>query len=430
MGSKAFGALTRSYARAHFGKSLLWCLGELVFAYFLTEVAGLSGWAMAMVMSAGMTANAGIDMLIGQHLARRPITLAEAGQAQMTGVSASAAALLMLFFTSFVPAPLRTGYALLTMLVFRASYALYDVPQNTMLSLGTADAAGRQRVSALRLLLSGAASLTVAAATAAILALTGEDSRRSTFCACAAAFALIAIATAYDLARATQVFRRRSSMPVRAGALPGILGPSLSLAVLLLIMFLFSLGVAIYTTLEPYYVSAVMHRGSMAGLLMIALSLGVMAGQPLWLKRARSAAPCALRVPLLLLLVALAVFALCAPLGVYAQLGSALLLGIAQGGVGQMIWAAYSDSVSARAPGREALAFGVLTGVGKMGLVVSTVVVGGAVTINHHAHDKVSSLLMAMIPIPMLCIAIMLGVLTLAMTRTNRLATPSRLKLH
>jgi len=415
MGSESDRSLTWNYARAHFGKSLFWHSGELTFAWYLTEVAGLSGWAMATVMGIAMTVNALIDIMVGRHLAGIDTALARAGRTQRTGAIASALALLALFAISFMPPAFRPGFALATMLAFRIAYAVYDVPQNSMMSLGTADVAGRRRVSALRLVFGGAASVTVAGAMAAMLALMRTEDRRVAFAIAAASFALVACWTALALARTTRRFSAKlAALPKEALSGSDTVRPTLPLPVLLLAMFSIAIANSIFTKLEPYYVSAVATTEVSPGILMVAAVLGVSTGQPLWLRFFRVARKPAPHAPFLLMLLALALFGLLAPLGVVGQSVGAFLCGVAEGGTAQVMWTALANSASARAKGRETQVFGLFTGVAKLGIAAGAVAVGGTVANVGHSGGAAAGLLATMVLLPMPGIALALLLLVLA----------------
>lgn len=308
----------------------------------------------------------------------------------------------MLFATSFLPESARLAYALTTMLAFRAAYALYDVPQNAMLSLGTLDPEGRARVAALRLVLSGCAAVAVAAAMAAIIAFVDPAAHRLAFAGCALLFAPIAVLTALALERESRPFRSHAASLHEERTEPWT--ATLSLPRLLAAMLLVSMATATFIKLEPYYVAAIASQAPGAGTLMIAVSFGLLLSQPIWLRLSGEGLYGGIEAPLLLLLVALLAMGLLAPLGSAAQLGGALLFGFANGGIGMRVWAAYSNSVCARAAGSEALAFGLLSGTSKLGISASAAMAGGAIILAGQSDDRAANLLLAMIALPFPCV--------------------------
>lgn len=190
---------TALYGLAHFGKSLLWYGGELLFAYHLTEVAGLDSAAMGLVLGVGFLASAGLDLAIGRWLGPRMTQTRSAAALQALGSLAAAAAMVAFFVTPWLPPPLRIGWALASGLAFRFGFAVYDIPQNALMALAADDEAGRSRVAAARISASGMAMLAVAGAVGPLLAAQRVGAGATLLLSLAIAAALVAILTAFAL---------------------------------------------------------------------------------------------------------------------------------------------------------------------------------------------------------------------------------------
>ena len=95
------------YGLAHFGKSLFWYGGEILFAYFLTEIADLPPAAMGLILVSGFVLSATLDLLVGVRLGSRMTDPAAAGRLQLIGAAISGATLLAFFATPFLTKTLR-----------------------------------------------------------------------------------------------------------------------------------------------------------------------------------------------------------------------------------------------------------------------------------------------------------------------------------
>ncbi|OYX17157.1 MAG: hypothetical protein B7Z07_00560 [Sphingomonadales bacterium 32-67-7] len=142
---------------AHLGKSLFWYTSELLFAYFLTELVGLSVSKMGIVLATGFLISAVIDLAVGFGLGNRLTTASSAGRLQFVGALFCSASLVAVFLGAWIPMEFRFGYAIATGIAFRLGFAAYDIPQNALMALATADPHSRLRIASARIWFSGAA---------------------------------------------------------------------------------------------------------------------------------------------------------------------------------------------------------------------------------------------------------------------------------
>jgi Na+/melibiose symporter-like transporter len=163
LGVRGAWTATLLYGCAHYGKSLFWYASEFLFAFFLTEVGAISADRMGLVLAAGLFVSAGIDIGVGSQLSRLLPNAASAGRLQLAGAAASAASMLLMFACYWLPDDVRLLAVLAMSLMFRIAYALYDIPQNSLLSLATDSERARTNVASMRYVFSGLAALTVAA---------------------------------------------------------------------------------------------------------------------------------------------------------------------------------------------------------------------------------------------------------------------------
>ena len=365
LGEPRARAATLAYGFAHYGKSLFWYAGELLFAFFLTEIAGLPANHMGLVLAVGFLASAGLDIVVGSGLSSR-LERSQAGRCQLIGALMATSALY------WAPRGFQFPLALAANVVFRSAYALYDVPQNALLSLATTSARGRSNLAGLRHVFSGLASLTVAASIAPLMVSTSADARAVRFCLGAATLSVVAVGSAALLTRAL----RGGSAPAPAKPRPSGERVGRKALTLIGLMFVVSFGAPVFTRLEPYYAQFVIGDAALGAAILIAVALGLIVGQPAWICACRRLSRAdALIAAAIALALAGGVFALASGRGAWPNLFAALLCGAAGGGLGMTLWAAFGDAV-ANGGGRQAFSFALFTASSKLSLAVSAGMIG------------------------------------------------------
>lgn len=370
----------RRYGLAHFGKSLFWYTSELLFAYYLSEVCGLPTRAMGLVLALGFLAGAVADLWVGTAFADRLATARGAARLQAFGAMASAATLTLLFAGAGLSPAARLPYALVVGLAFRVAYALYDLPQNALLTLATDGFDERVRLSSLRLFFSGVASLAVAASTGPLLSAVIPFDRPVRYVVVALAWSAVGLLSAWRLSRGpwSDVGDPRPQASPRPFL--RMLAPTREIRPLLGLFFAVSATASVFSKIEPYYASFVIRAPFWGGAILMAMSAAAALSQPLWSRLA----PRLSRRSLLTLcsgitIAASLMFIACARSPLVA-LALAALIGAANGGVGVVLWAAFADAVS-RAPAfRRSAAYGLLTAVIKLALGLSGLMIGEALS--------------------------------------------------
>lgn len=323
-------------------------------------------------------ASAVIDVALGPVMQRFLGNARTAGQAQLLGALVSAATLLTFFAGVWVSPDIRFVYALLSGIAFRLSFAAYDIPQNALMSLATADAMARSRVASTRIWFSGTATLIVAAAVGPLVARRDDFDGASLIFYIMIAFSAVAIVSSALLMHVLRHQTVAGSSDWRVEPMPSRPTPmSAEFAILLCVMFVTSAFTPLFSKLEPYYASYGLRSSWWGGAIIIAMAIGIFAGQPLWLRlcstfsRSRVLAHAAI-----LQIAALATFGLGVSyvplLGVFA----AFCFGLGNGGVGLIQWAAFSDAAARRGSHRVGFSFGLFTATGKVGFAAGGLVLG------------------------------------------------------
>lgn len=374
LGSDGQALPTLAYGVAHFGKSLFWYASEILFAYFLTEVAGLSGRHMGLALAIGLMLSALFDPVVGL-VARK--TLADAKRSirlQLVGALLSAATLLALLITPWVTTDARLAYAISTGIAFRFAYALYDLPQNALISLATIDADARTRVTSMRVIFSGLAAFAVATAIGPLAAVhsTASGGRWLLF-TLGLALSSGAVASAgmfwlvgrsiHNGRPSTPTWRSSQSLP-RACLLP------------IALAFTMSLTLPLFSKLLPYLATYAFRSTFWPVLIGCAVPTGSALSQFGW--SAISSRKPRVQVGCLACAVAAlggGAFWGAVPSLPIAAVLAALAVGTGSGGLAMIVWAAFGDALVS-APGREGWGFGLLTASLKLGLAIGSLVLG------------------------------------------------------
>jgi len=386
------------YGFAHFGKSLFWYTSELLFAYYLSEVCQLPPRAMGAVLAVGFLAGALADLWVGMAFAGRLASAGGAARLQGLGAAASAVALILLFAGAGLAPAVRLPYVLVVGLGFRVAYALYDLPQNALLTLATDGLDQRVRYSSLRLIFSGAASLAVAASTGPLLSAVVPLDRPLRYTVLALIWSAVGLWSAWRLSRGPWPDPANPAPRAARRPLLRALVPPREVRPLLVLFFVISATASVFGKVEPYYASFVIRAPFWGGAILMAMSAATALSQPLWTTLApRLGHRRLLMLCSGLLIVAGAMFVAWARTPVLA-LALAALIGAANGGVGAILWASFADAV-ARAPARRrGAAYGLLTAAIKIALGFSGLLIGEVLArIDYRGgQSDVLSLLMAL----------------------------------
>ncbi|MDE8650705.1 MFS transporter [Novosphingobium album (ex Liu et al. 2023)] len=366
-------AATAIYGGAHYGKSLFWYVSELLFAFFLTEVAAIPANQMGLILALGLLVSAALNIAVGSRLSHLLPTAANAGRLQFLGAVASAVSMTMIFACHWLPGEVRLGGAFAASLAFRLSYALYDIPQNSLLSLATHGERARTNVAAIRYVFSGLAALTIAATLAPLLGSGAAADRAVLFCKIGAGLSVVAIASAWLLARAIRG-ATDPSLPdadTRGGYLP------IDIRLLIGLMFVVTLAAPTFSKVEPYFAAFVLRDPLLGSGVAMAVAVGMTVAQPFWGMLAQRCSRAVLIVITAAAIVLAAVlFSFVAGIGGGAVLAGALAFGAAGGGIGIAIWASFADAVARHARGKEAWCYALFGASSKLSLAISGLALG------------------------------------------------------
>ncbi len=376
LGGDGCALTTLAYGVAHFGKSLFWYASEILFAFFLTEVAGLSGRHMGFALAIGLTLSAVFDPVVGLLAGKALADAKRSIRLQLVGSFLSAAALLALLSTPWVTVEARLAYAITTGVGFRLAYAFYDLPQNALISLATQDPKARTRVTSLRVVFSALAAFVVATAIGplAVAHTTASGARWPLFALGLALSAGAMASSGMFWVVGRSISDGRPSTPTnhlrRPMALPRPCLLPISLA------FVMSLTLPLFSKLLPYLATYSFRSTFWPVLISCAVPTGSALSQLGW--SALSSRRPRIRVISLSCVVAGLggiAFWCAVPSTPIAAVLAALAIGSGSGGLAMTVWAAFGDAF-ARVPGREGWGFGLFTASLKMGLAIGGFALG------------------------------------------------------
>jgi glycoside/pentoside/hexuronide:cation symporter, GPH family len=369
--------ITLAYGAAHFGKSLFWYSSELLFAFFLTEFAGLAPSQMGMVLVSGFLVSAVIDLAVGLTLQRRLQDAITAGRLQVIGAVLSSVALAAIFLVAWVPAEQRFAMAVALGIAFRLAFATYDIPQNALMSLATIDRDTRLRVASTRIWFSGAATLLVAASVGPMVAQTGGASGPWFLLMLSLGFSCVGIGAAAVL---SSQLAFGDSAPAAEPAMPvARWQPSLVFWLLVAVSAITTCFTPAFAKLEAYFAAYTLQSAWWGGLIIIAMALGIVIGQPLWVTLARTHSSArVMALAAMVQIAGLAAFWLAGGAIAAVSAIAAFFFGLGNGGVGTVQWHAFSDVVAREAPRRAGLAYGIFAAVGKLGLATGATIIAVA----------------------------------------------------
>ncbi len=346
------------YLVAHFFKSQIWHFSTLLFAFFLTEVCGLGVGTMGAVLAGSLALNGVIDAALGRWWGSRLSGAATALQWQAYGAPVGGVFFLLFCATPFVDMGWRTGWACATLLSFRASYSLVDVPQNALVALSGLTPDRRYALLAQRNIASGLAGLSVAGIVAPMLI---EARDGATWFVWALCLTLAICGSAWRLLR----YRAITVAGGRPAA--GQEGDRVSFAGILVALAVMVTAAAAFRTIEPYH-AAFAGRG---GGLVLWAAIGGLVSQPLWLAaRHRVSVAGRLFAAAAVSGIAAAGLVSATPVGGgIAGLG----FGLATGALSLTLWAAMMTHAAA---GRATGYVGLFTGVSKLSHAAGMLLLG------------------------------------------------------
>lgn len=354
---------------------------------------------MGYVLAIGLASSAVIDVAVGFRLRGVLANARSAARLQLAGSILCAAAFVSVFAGFWIPMEARFAYAVAAGIAFRVAYAFYDIPQNALMALATADGEARDRLAATRIWFSGAATLLVALAVGPLIAARDADGAAlflKLSCVIAAPAVLAAGVLTWRIERAASRFGTQASV----SDLPASrLTPAFGLMIALMVIT--SLFTPLYAKVEPFFAAYVLQSPTLGGAIILSMAAGLALGQPLW---ARTCARFG-RTSTLGIAAVFQVLALTAALpfsgSIAVLIVTGFVFGMGNGGVGMVLWGAFSAVAARDARGRESIVYGYFTATAKLSLAVGGLGLGAALGLFDYRGDEASHLMWLMMGVPL-----------------------------
>lgn len=287
-------SLFLSYGAAHGSKSLIGLSSVLIFAFFLTEIVGLTPHVMGIVLAISLCFSALCDAGLGWMLRAKIISATSAAPIMLLGSILTAVSFSAFSAAGLVPKDFQLPYVVTTLLAYRFSYTLFDLPHNAMMAFLTRDDPSRASLSATRYVTAGIAKVIVALLFGSWLSQNlGLDQAHIAFLGCSlfAAIGVMGPAMLYrdinlnlaNLPHPTDHISNQSLGALDADAaaandiFPLVLG---SIAI-------FSGLMATFTKLQAYLAAFALGGGASGVSFVIFVALGQISSQFLWARLAR-----------------------------------------------------------------------------------------------------------------------------------------------
>lgn len=360
------------YALAHASKTLFWTSSDIYFAFYLTQVCGLSPWTMGLVLAASYVVNAAADLILGKRFAATVRSAAQAAHLQATGAASCSFTLILFGLSALVSTDVRLAACLLALIAFRLSYSLYDIPQNSLLALAGRDDRIRARLAATRLFISGIARILLTASFVPLFVRRSTEAQIEAFLLLVGLMAFLSLASAFALRRK---LKGEASAVAFLEAGPTARRPATTLH---LMMMALSFGTTIFTQLEPYLAAFILPSRWDGAALLTSVALGTSISQFAWMVAIRRVGRRRVAITALLLTSAsVALFFGVALRGGLPMILAGLSYGTSVGGLFLLLWTGVARHAAQSHDTYGVTAtMGAFAGSAKVGQSVAMVVVG------------------------------------------------------
>lgn len=384
-GTRAFRWL---YGAGHYGKSLIWYASELLFAFFLTESCGLPPIAMTTILSLGLCACGLADLIVGHRLGAKVRSLPAAARVQSLGAILTGVFFVLFLCSGILPESSRLLWAFATSLLFRVSFACYDVAQNAVLGLAPLNDHDRSVLSSIRLCGSALATISISIVAPFLLedaTALGSSARFVPFGLALGIFG-IASSVAYGL------LLRRGTVTVASR--PPDQGHRLhvpkALASLLAMAFIMSACNVLFTKQVPYFAAYALSSTAARMSILVSVGMGGVLGMSFWIRMIdRWTLPVAFRIAAITLTCGAVAFLALGGEKLGQTICAGILLGFGLNGLNMMLWvavgafAARQRAAGGMAPTRI---FGLLTFSTKLSSALGLLLVGKVLS---HIHYRI-----------------------------------------
>jgi GPH family glycoside/pentoside/hexuronide:cation symporter len=330
------------YAGGNFGKNIVWSTADLTLLFILTDLVGLPTTSAALLMTIAFAGDLIFDVLAGVISAQ--VKAYNAGTRRLITFAALPCGIA---FALLYALPWWGEHRLWTIasvvLVFRAAFAVVDLPHYAMITDLTSDSRARGRAAGYRSFFSNISSLIIATVVVPLVEKStrlGETAPLAVFGACAGLVYCVVMATAATAGpRAGRSSRKAASVRLSIPKLTPLFLAMLPIAAVM------GFAVPMFSRTAIYYSTYVLERPAFAGQILAAITIGQFGGVIVWTGLVRYFDKTRLLIAsLIATAAALCIFSASAP-NQSAMLVSSGLMGVALLGVYMLPWGILPDVV-------------------------------------------------------------------------------------
>ena len=333
------------YASGNFGKNIVWSTADLTLLFILTDLVGLPTTSAALLMTIAFAGDLIFDVFAGAISAQ--VKTYNAGTRRLITFAALPCGIA---FALLYALPWLGEHRLWTIasvvLVFRAAFAVVDLPHYAMITNLTSDSRARGRAAGYRSFFSNISSLIIATLVVPLVEKStrlGETAPLAAFGVCAGLVYCAVMATAATAGPAAPPAGRSSQKAASVRLSIPKLAP-LFLA-MLPIAAVMGFAVPMFSRTAIYYSTYVLERPAFAGQILAAITIGQFGGVIVWTSLVRYFDKTRLLIAsLVATAAALCIFSASAP-NQLAMLVASGLMGIALLGVYMLPWGILPDVV-------------------------------------------------------------------------------------
>lgn len=333
------------YASGNFGKNLVWSTADITLLFILTDLVGLPTASAALLMTIAFVGDLIFDVLAGVISAR--VKAFGGGTRRLITLTAIPCGIAFALLYALPWWGEHRLWAIASvLLIFRAAFAVVDLPHYAMMASITSDSRARGRTAGYRSFFSNISSLVIATLVVPLVEKStrlGDAAPLAAFGACAGLIYCVIMAT--SATAGTLPLPRATNGPPAAAfrfSVPKFAPLFLAMLPIAVVM---GFAVPMFSRTVIYYATYVLHRPSMAGQILAAITIGQFGGVVVWTALVRYFDKSKLLIAShVSTLAALSIFAASAPNQI-AMLVSAALMGVAILGVYMLPWGILPDIV-------------------------------------------------------------------------------------
>lgn len=327
------------YASGNFGKNLVWSTADLTLLFILTDLVELPTSSAAVLMTIAFLGDLMFDVLAGAISARAK-TYSNGTRRLITFAAVPCGIAFMLLYAAPWWGEHRLWVVAAIVLVFRATFAIVDLPHYAMIASITSDSRARGRAAGYRSFFSNVSSLIIATSVVPLVersARSGDALQLAVFGACAGILYCGIMASAATAGTLVAPAHRRN-LP------PRISIPKLFLAMLPVAVTM-GFAAPMFSRTAIYYSTYVLNRPAVASQILTAITIGQFVGVVVWTSLVRYFDKTKLLIAsLIATVVTLCLFAAAAP-NQGAMLLASTLMGVALLGIYMLPWGILPDVV-------------------------------------------------------------------------------------